>query len=70
MSTNSIAFGHVERAKDRPHEIQPGVRDAGTDVEEPGGPRLREMQRHLDGIFDVDEVAPLLAVAILRSGSS
>ena len=40
---------------------------AGADVEETGRAGLREMERHVDRILDVDEIALLLAVTILRA---
>ena len=63
---NSMRSGSSSAAKiGRTSSSQVCAR-AGADVEETGRARFGEMQRHLDGIFDVDEIALLLAVAIFR----
>ena len=64
------ALGHVQRAENRTDEFEPGVRVPGADVEESVGVGFGQVQRHVGGIFDVEEVALLLAVPVTRAGSS
>ena len=39
----------------------------GADINEPDAAALREMKRHLRSFFDVEKIAPLLAIGVLRT---
>src|SRR5580700_8740086 len=60
-------LGQLQRTENRPDEVEPSMCRAGADVKESGCVRLGDVQRHLDGVLDVDEIASLFAIAILRA---
>jgi hypothetical protein len=70
-------FGHVdevdggwaaEGGEDGVGEVDPGLGGAGAEVVEAGGEGgLGELEGHADGVFDVEEVAFLFAVAVVRA---
>ena len=65
MSMNSMRSGTSSARKIGRTRSSQVCAFARTDVEEAAGVGFGEVQRHVDGILDVDEVAPLLAVAEL-----